>query len=337
MAKKAMIDPDAKCPARAGVEVPEHLPDQLAEDAVKHLPWPELVEESGVAVRTVCSECGGVAGEWETKEAFMSHWEAYDIGYCPGCEETVVHDRVNGELVDDQLWHYGCWLESEHGYEHIDRDADVDRPWSRNANAEFNYHREVETEIGGETYTWDEWEIDNLYPDHGKHNLPTRADLDPEQLEILREWSLQSKAQPESSTHGTFPAEFVLVGGYRTDVPEVWICPDCGELVWPKEDHHVDITAECENCGSDRWITHGEPLTGETQDWADALSDRERQAVTLTLICDTHTEVAENMDIEVSTVRQYLERARQKAIRGKNLHDALTSFGVLSEEVNADE
>lgn len=329
MAEKA-IDPGAKCPAKAGEEIPEHGTEKL----LTHFLSAELVEEEGVAVRSVCTDCGGVDEEWETKEAYLTDdRHVLDIGYCPRCGDTAIYGQMGGTAEDDQVWHYGCWLQSEYGYEHIPADAGVDRPWSSNADAEFNYHREVETEIGGETYTWDEWEVDAVYPDHKKSNFPTRSDLSPEQLEILREWAVQ----PESHPHGFFPAKFVLVGGYTSDVPDAWICPDCGDLVEPKEDYHVDITAQCENCGSDRWITHGEPLTGKTLDWADALSDRERQAVHLTHICDTHAEVAENMDIAISTVRQYLERAREKAIRGKNLHDALTSFGVLSDRGGDDE
>lgn len=327
MAENATIDIEAKCPAKAGKEIPEHGTERLLE----HTPSPELVEEGEIAVRTVCTDCGGVAEEWENEEAYLEEARAGAIDFCPNCGETAVEGQVRGKVDDGQVWHYGCWLEAEHGYDHIPRDADVDRPWSSNADAEFNYHREVETQIGDETYTWDEWEINAGMPDHGKHNLPTRSDLSPDQLETLREWALQSEHRSEAGTHGTLPAKFILVGGYRTDFPEMWICPDCGDLVEPKEDYNIDITAQCDNCESDRWITHGEPLTGKTKRGKDALSDREREAVFLTQMCDTHAEVAENMDIELSTVRQYLGRAREKAIRGKDLHEMLVSFDLLDE------
>lgn len=259
---------------------------------------------------------------------------------CPYCQNEVSVELgpygAFGILeVDGDLWHETCVYQA-HGwdyYTHQEAEEAGDVPWCSNSDRYFNLHKSREIELCGEVFEWDEWLcIDPVAGDHGYYNLPTRDALEPDQLEELRQMdppeSHHTSPGPFSwtrpDTGGPFPASHVLFGGFRP--PQEWICPDCGELVDLGEaaepgGPEVDLYKQCENCDSFDWLTRGGPITWDAKNGLDGLSPRERQTIFLKHLGNTDKEIADVMDVEPSTVREYVSRARAKAVRGKNLHE----------------
>lgn len=243
-------------------------------------------------------------------------------GACTYCGEEIQQWKYE---INDESWHPGCWYES-HGYEKVD--AEEDRPYSSRADREFNYRRQRTTEICGETIEWTEWKcVDPFTEDDIAADLPTRGELSPEQLGELRRRISAGEAteDADSASDDDFPAARVLKGGKT--LPSVWTCPECEQAVEP-----ADIQADCPTCGSDTWLTHGEPLTEDIagSDPLSILSKHERCAVLLTAL--ESPEIAANqMDIEPATVREHIEQAQRKAIEGTEAYELLVSLGIIDD------
>lgn len=314
-----------------------------------HIPVGRYIPATGGVVR-YCDRCRSFMGEWSSLEEYQDEGtDEYieEVSACGLCGELAEYGAyTNTAMLDGDVYHLDCLLR-EHGWEHVgweEAEEREDVPYSSNSNRPCNYHKPQSIDLCGERFEWDEWLcVDAVAGDHIRDNLPTRDDLTTEQLETLRDGLQEAREvdrrEPDRSIPGLwiddldgsgFPAAFVLRGGLVTDMYEKWVCPDCGEIVEPKEGRlDVDLSAECDNCGSDRWLTAGSPLM-DSEDAFAPLSDRERQVVRAKMVADpTDKELAEALDVEPSTVRQYLERARSKARRGKKLYDKMDTWDVL--------
>lgn len=312
---------------------PEHNPD-IEHLEGSHSAHYTLPDTDDVAVRSVCGSCGDVLAEWSEKWRMVEATNVLSIGECPGCDGAAWAGRhLQVQERDGDVWHESCRMKEKYGFE----DTDDDAPIASNPKTPYNLHRSVATEINGEVFEWDEYLHTGHAPDHGQYNLPTRDDLTTPQLETLREWAVGENPTGDTPLHeadtrvGVFPASFVLRGGRREDVPAKWICPDCAEVVKPKGGKYsVDLETVCSNCGSDRWLTEGGVIEESTHEELAALSDRERQVVQMDIMtARTDREIGEALGIEASTVREYRERAKSKAQRGKRLYDWLTNTGIL--------
>lgn len=297
-----------------------------------------LGADDPVAVRASCSSCGELLGEWDSRDAALE--AAYDgqaIGICPHCDNTVMVNPRSGRLRDGETWHDQCWFINRYGFERID-DLDA-APYSSSVDAPYNMKRSVETDIAGSVIEWTEFVRVGLYFDYLKTDLPTRDELSPDQLATLREWALRDnptgERKEETALIGRVPARQIVLGADDQNAPENWICPDCGEIVHAAiTDNKIDLSAECLECGSDRWLTHGRPLLPPATDALEPLSGRERQIVLLTMMGSSIPEAARQLDIETSTAREYLNRAREKARRGRQLYERMDEFGVLPDSNN---
>jgi len=305
-------------------------------------------DDEDIAVRAVCESCDHVVAEWTERDAAKDAVGAIDIDECPGCGYVAWTNQAGGKCINDDVWHDRCWYRDQYGFEAPDEEL----PRSGNGPGRYDMTRKVETDIAGETFEWDEYIDTGLHWDHGRHNLPTRDELRPEQLEQLREWAVGENptgddgvvTQPpggDGQVHldrsiGRFPAKFVLLGGYESDAPTKWICPGCGEVVQPHvAEREVNLNAECNNCGSDKWLTAGQPIEESTHDAFEPLSDRERQVAHLSMLGrHTDKDMADALGLKPSSVREYRERAKSKARSGKRLYDKLTAFGVMDELEN---
>lgn len=334
---KAVENPDEETfQNRREEDCPGHDPD--VEDLTgSHSVSYKLPDDPNVAVRSVCVSCDEVLGEWGAKWRMVEATRVLRIGECPRCDKPAwVGQHSKCRHIDGDVWHESCRMKEKYGFE----DTDGDAPIASNPKKPYNLHRTVTTEINGEAFEWDEYLYTRYWEDHGRHNLPTRHDLTPSQLERLREWATGENPTGDELLHekdnqvGVFPAEFVLVGGYISEVAEKWICPDCGEIVEPKDgEYSIDLRATCAYCGSDRWLTAGEIMEESVEETFAPLSDRESQVIRMDMT-NIHTdgEIADALDVQPSTVREYRERAKSKAKRGKKLYDHLSAAGILREE-----
>lgn len=321
---------------RVEQECPEHDPDRDGVDPI-HSSMYELPDDAVAAVRSVCTLCGETLAEWDEKWKMTKATRVSRIGECPVCESTnwVGGDHGGtGVYRAGEVWHEDCRLKEVYGFEETNGDA----PVASNPKEPFTLHRTVTTEINGDAFVWDEYEYTGYFSDHGRYNLPTRDELSEAQLETLREWATGENPtgddlqDPEDPQEGEFPARFVLLGGFDSDTPSKWICPDCGEVVRPKKDRRIGLETKCIECGSDRWLTAGQPISESAEGSLAALSGREKQVVKLSMLNTADRDIADSLGIEQSTVREYRERAKSKAKRGKELYDFLTASGILAEQ-----
>lgn len=244
------------------------------------------------------------------------------VGKCSMCGDAL--EQFHYEVGND-WYHPRCWWEDK-GFRCVP--SDEDRPYCSNADREFNYCREQSTTVCDETITWEEWVcVDPMYEDRTARNLPRRDELSADQLEQLREWAEQTETAQMRNAVGEFPAELVLLEG--RSMAEVWICPDCGELVRPRG----DLRAECVECGSDEWAIRGEPLDDvDSDDSLSILSGDERAVVLMRMMADSDAQVARELDIDHATVRQHLERVRRKVTCGKEAYEMLDRNNIIQDE-----
>lgn len=313
---------------RAKKDCPEYEPDSEF-IAGTHPATFTLSETDDVAVRALCAKCGIELGEWDSTTKAVDATPVHEIGECPGCNEAAWFTRASGITVRGEVWHKVCWHREKHGFEEIEGDA----PIAPSANRPVDVHRRSVTEIGGETFEWDEYKYLGKDEEYIFDNLPTRDQLRPDQLEQLRTWVVTENPtggeQGQNSSYREFPALFVLAGGHMHNTFTHWVCPDCGSIVEPKRGDGIVLEATCSNCGSDEWLTRGDPLLHVDEEDLEPLSDRERQVVHLYIIGFTHEEIADTLNTDISTVRTYLDEAKTKAQEDNELRNALRKGDVL--------
>lgn len=62
------------------------------------------------------------------------------------------------------------------------------------------------------------------------------------------------------------------------------------------------------------------------------LSDREAQTIAYKSFNLTAERIAQRLNIEPSTVNEYIRRAKLKGIQGKQTYDVLHGYGMVSED-----
>jgi len=300
-------------------------------------------------IQAICCSCDEVLGQWKTYDQVIEVVGCEDMGTCPHCGDIAKQERqIPSRKTDENtVWHISCWYKHHYGFE----DTGDDPPVARNPNAPYTLVRTNTTTLAGEEVSWKEYLYPHIFQDYMISDFPTRQDLSPEQLTELKEWIQGENPTGDEKIHkrdfslGEFPTKTVLLSGIDNEL----ICPDCAHIFNPLNtaienvkkfddlrkivndgNSKLDEVMEspCPNCGSDMWFTHGYPVTVPSV-VREQLSDRELQVIVLSVLDNSISDIATQLNVKETSVREYRNRARKKAINGKELYDELTKLGVL--------